>query len=220
MLSALSSHQSRSCESGYNCFFPAEHTKCTSSKPTRHPGSCPSNCPQTRKCSSWPPGVQQLLLPGRAHQMPHPQNQHATLAAAPKRTTAVQGRLRYNNYFFPAEHTKCTSSKPTRHPGSCPSNCPQTRKCSSWPPGVQQLLLPGRAHQVHILKTNTPPWQLPPNAQLQFKATYIPCQPPREPNNSSGSFSCKPGQHLFLAEHTKCHILKTNTSPWQLPPNA
>jgi hypothetical protein len=48
-----------------------------------------------------------------------------------------------------------------------------------------------------------------------------PGMPAAQMTNSSGGVGCEPGYNYFFpAEHTKCHILKTNTPPWQLPPNA
>ncbi|RFU78564.1 hypothetical protein TARUN_3658 [Trichoderma arundinaceum] len=34
---------------------------------------------------------------------------------------------------------------------------------------------PAEHAKAHVFKTNTPPWQLPPTAQIPFKAAHIPC---------------------------------------------
>ncbi|KAK5995460.1 hypothetical protein PT974_03867 [Cladobotryum mycophilum] len=45
--------------------------------------------------------------------------------------------------------------------------------------------------------------------------------PAAQMTNSTGGTGCEPGYNYFFpAEHTKAHIFKTNTPPWQLPPTA
>lgn len=45
--------------------------------------------------------------------------------------------------------------------------------------------------------------------------------PAAQMTNSSGGVGCEPGYNYFFpAEHTKCHIFRSNTPPWQLPPGA
>ncbi|KAM5345872.1 hypothetical protein ACJ41O_011733 [Fusarium nematophilum] len=60
----------------------------------------------------------------------------------------------------------------------------------------------------------------------------LPRQPQPHPNidsgmpaaqmtNSSGGVGCEPGYNYFFpAEHTKVHVFKSETPPWQLPANA
>ncbi|KAM3549016.1 hypothetical protein MY1884_008929 [Beauveria asiatica] len=48
-----------------------------------------------------------------------------------------------------------------------------------------------------------------------------PTMPAAQMTNSSGGVGCEPGYNYFFpAEHTKAHIFKTSTPPWQLPPTA
>ncbi|EQL03643.1 hypothetical protein OCS_00647 [Ophiocordyceps sinensis CO18] len=48
---------------------------------------------------------------------------------------------------------------------------------------------------------------------------YIdPSMPAAQMSNSTGGVGCEPGYNYFFApEHTKAHIFKSNTAPWQLP---
>ncbi|PON28714.1 hypothetical protein TGAM01_v202561 [Trichoderma gamsii] len=48
-----------------------------------------------------------------------------------------------------------------------------------------------------------------------------PTMPAAQMTNTTGGTGCEPGYNYFFpAEHTKAHIFKTNTPPWQLPPTA
>ncbi|KAM3428002.1 hypothetical protein NHJ13734_008763 [Beauveria thailandica] len=48
-----------------------------------------------------------------------------------------------------------------------------------------------------------------------------PTMPAAQMTNSSGGVGCEPGYNYFFpAEHTKAHVFKTSTPPWQLPPTA
>ncbi|OAA57747.1 hypothetical protein ISF_06988 [Cordyceps fumosorosea ARSEF 2679] len=48
-----------------------------------------------------------------------------------------------------------------------------------------------------------------------------PTMPAAHMTNSSGGVGCEPGYNYFFpAEHTKAHVFKTSTPPWQLPPTA
>lgn len=48
-----------------------------------------------------------------------------------------------------------------------------------------------------------------------------PAMPAAQMTNSSGGVGCEPGYNYFFpAEHTKAHIFKSSTPPWQLPPTA
>ncbi|KAF5023395.1 hypothetical protein F66182_4552 [Fusarium sp. NRRL 66182] len=45
--------------------------------------------------------------------------------------------------------------------------------------------------------------------------------PAAQLTNSSGGVGCEPGYNYFFpAEHTKVHVFKSDTPPWQLQPNA
>lgn len=45
--------------------------------------------------------------------------------------------------------------------------------------------------------------------------------PAAQMTNSSGGVGCEPGyNYFFAAEHTKVHVFKSDTPPWQLPVNA
>ncbi|KOS17769.1 hypothetical protein ESCO_002774 [Escovopsis weberi] len=45
--------------------------------------------------------------------------------------------------------------------------------------------------------------------------------PAAQMTNSTGGTGCEPGYNYFFpAEHTKAHVFKTATPPWQLPPTA
>lgn len=45
-----------------------------------------------------------------------------------------------------------------------------------------------------------------------------PTMPAAQMTNTSGGTGCEPGYNYFFpAEHTKAHIFRTNTPPWQLP---
>ncbi|KAF4126207.1 hypothetical protein GMORB2_1453 [Geosmithia morbida] len=45
--------------------------------------------------------------------------------------------------------------------------------------------------------------------------------PAAQMTNSSGGTGCEPGYNYFFpAEHTKCHVFRSSTPPWQLPPGA
>jgi hypothetical protein len=45
--------------------------------------------------------------------------------------------------------------------------------------------------------------------------------PAAQMTNTTGGTGCEPGYNYFFpAEHTKAHVFKTNTPPWQLPPTA
>lgn len=57
--------------------------------------------------------------------------------------------------------------------------------------------------------------------QPQPYPSIDPTMPAAQMTNSSGGVGCEPGYNYFFpAEHTKAHIFKTNTPPWQLPPTA
>ncbi|UKZ76561.1 hypothetical protein TrVFT333_004268 [Trichoderma virens FT-333] len=48
-----------------------------------------------------------------------------------------------------------------------------------------------------------------------------PTMPAAQMTNTTGGTGCEPGYNYFFpAEHTKAHVFKTNTPPWQLPPTA
>lgn len=48
-----------------------------------------------------------------------------------------------------------------------------------------------------------------------------PSMPAAQMTNSSGGVGCEPGYNYFFpAEHTKAHVFKSSTPPWQLPPTA
>lgn len=48
-----------------------------------------------------------------------------------------------------------------------------------------------------------------------------PAMPAAQMTNSSGGVGCEPGyNYFFAAEHTKIHVFKSDTPPWQLPANA
>ncbi|KAH7159637.1 hypothetical protein B0J13DRAFT_519093 [Dactylonectria estremocensis] len=48
-----------------------------------------------------------------------------------------------------------------------------------------------------------------------------PEMPAAQMTNSSGGVGCEPGYNYFFpASHTKVHVFKSNTSPWNLAPNA
>lgn len=48
-----------------------------------------------------------------------------------------------------------------------------------------------------------------------------PAMPAAQMTNTTGGTGCEPGYNYFFpAEHTKAHVFKTNTPPWQLPPTA
>ncbi|KAJ0328245.1 hypothetical protein COL5a_005016, partial [Colletotrichum fioriniae] len=56
-------------------------------------------------------------------------------------------------------------------------------------------------------------------------ATTLPTLDPRNPaahlSNSTGGTGCEPGYNYFFpAAHTKIHVFRTSTPPWQLPLNA
>ncbi|KAL6696615.1 hypothetical protein J3F84DRAFT_407421 [Trichoderma pleuroticola] len=98
--------------------------------------------------------------------------------------------------------------------------------------GVPQYVVPGAGY---------PPAQ-GPSAGYYTQQTYsyqpngtgnmLPRQPQPYPNidptmpaaqmtNTTGGTGCEPGYNYFFpAEHTKAHVFKTNTPPWQLPPTA
>ncbi|KAK4077161.1 uncharacterized protein Triagg1_4128 [Trichoderma aggressivum f. europaeum] len=98
--------------------------------------------------------------------------------------------------------------------------------------GVPQYVVPGAGY---------PPTQ-GPTAGYYTQQTYsyqpngtgnmLPRQPQPYPNidptmpaaqmtNTTGGTGCEPGYNYFFpAEHTKAHVFKTNTPPWQLPPTA
>lgn len=47
-----------------------------------------------------------------------------------------------------------------------------------------------------------------------------PAMPAAQMTNSTGGVGCEPGYNYFFAsEHTKVHVFKSTTAPWQLPPN-
>ncbi|KAK1251874.1 hypothetical protein MKX07_007353 [Trichoderma sp. CBMAI-0711] len=98
-------------------------------------------------------------------------------------------------------------------------------------PGVPQYAAPGY-----------PPFQQGPAAGFYTQQSFsyqpngtgnmLPRQPQPYPNidptmpaaqmtNTTGGTGCEPGYNYFFpAEHTKAHIFKTNTPPWQLPSTA
>ncbi|ETR98294.1 hypothetical protein M419DRAFT_89037 [Trichoderma reesei RUT C-30] len=98
-------------------------------------------------------------------------------------------------------------------------------------PGVPQYAVPGY-----------PPFQQAPAAGFYTQQSFsyqpngtgnmLPRHPQPYPNidstmpaaqmtNTTGGTGCEPGYNYFFpAEHTKAHIFKTNTPPWQLPPTA
>ncbi|KAH0492709.1 hypothetical protein TgHK011_007650 [Trichoderma gracile] len=98
-------------------------------------------------------------------------------------------------------------------------------------PGVPQYAVPGY-----------PPFQQGPSAGFYTQQSFsyqpngtgnmLPRQPQPYPNidptmpaaqmtNTTGGTGCEPGYNYFFpAEHTKAHIFKTNTPPWQLPSTA
>lgn len=48
-----------------------------------------------------------------------------------------------------------------------------------------------------------------------------PTMPAAQMTNTTGGTGCEPGYNYFFpAEHTKAHVFKTNTPPWQLPHTA
>lgn len=48
-----------------------------------------------------------------------------------------------------------------------------------------------------------------------------PTMPAAQMTNSSGGTGCEPGYNYFFpAEHTKAHVFRTTTAPWQLPATA
>lgn len=48
-----------------------------------------------------------------------------------------------------------------------------------------------------------------------------PTMPAAQMTNSTGGVGCEPGYNLFFAaEHTKAHVFRSNTPPWQLPATA
>ncbi|KAJ4155576.1 hypothetical protein LMH87_000814 [Akanthomyces muscarius] len=48
-----------------------------------------------------------------------------------------------------------------------------------------------------------------------------PTMPAAQMTNSSGGVGCEPGYNYFFpAEHTKAHVFRSSTPPWQLPPTA
>ncbi|PFH63257.1 hypothetical protein XA68_15891 [Ophiocordyceps unilateralis] len=57
--------------------------------------------------------------------------------------------------------------------------------------------------------------------QPQPWPTIDPTMPAAQMTNSSGGVGCEPGYNYFFhAEHTKAHILQSNTPPWRLPATA
>ncbi|KAG6015094.1 hypothetical protein E4U54_004247 [Claviceps lovelessii] len=57
--------------------------------------------------------------------------------------------------------------------------------------------------------------------QAQPWPTIDPTMPAAQMTNSTGGVGCEPGYTLFFAaEHTKAHIFRSNTPPWQLPATA
>ncbi|GJC99969.1 hypothetical protein ColKHC_08795 [Colletotrichum higginsianum] len=73
---------------------------------------------------------------------------------------------------------------------------------------------------------NTYPLQ--PGGQASYGARAaqgLPTLDPRNPaahlGNSTGGTGCEPGYNYFFpAAHTKIHVFRTSTPPWQLPANA
>ncbi|EXF73973.1 hypothetical protein CFIO01_05799 [Colletotrichum fioriniae PJ7] len=111
----------------------------------------------------------------------------------------------YGTYYYPAT----TSYQP--YPGSA---------AYAWPgSGIQQ-------QGSYYPQPGTYPLQ--PGGQATYTprtATTLPTLDPRNPaahlSNSTGGTGCEPGYNYFFpAAHTKIHVFRTSTPPWQLPLNA
>ncbi|ATY65697.1 hypothetical protein A9K55_001615 [Cordyceps militaris] len=89
------------------------------------------------------------------------------------------------------------------------------------PPMAQHPMHPGgfQTQQTFSYQPNGAGNLLP--RQPQPYPVIDPTMPAAQMTNSSGGVGCEPGYNYFFpAEHTKAHIFKTSTPPWQLPPTA
>lgn len=89
------------------------------------------------------------------------------------------------------------------------------------PPMAQHPMHPGgfQTQQTFSYQPNGAGNMLP--RQPQPYPVIDPTMPAAQMTNSSGGVGCEPGYNYFFpAEHTKAHIFKTSTPPWQLPPTA
>ncbi|KAL7959401.1 hypothetical protein V8C34DRAFT_313398 [Trichoderma compactum] len=98
--------------------------------------------------------------------------------------------------------------------------------------GVPQFVVPGAgyphaqgptagyyAQQTYSYQPNGTGNMLP--RQPQPYPNIDPTMPAAQMTNTTGGTGCEPGYNYFFpAEHTKAHVFKTNTPPWQLPPTA
>ncbi|OLN87669.1 hypothetical protein CCHL11_05633 [Colletotrichum chlorophyti] len=114
----------------------------------------------------------------------------------------------YGNYYYPSyPYVSYPAAAPTPYPGSTAYTWPNMH---APPPGGY----------------NTYPLQ--PGGQSQYAARTaqgFPALDPRNPaaqlSNSTGGTGCEPGYNYFFpAAHTKIHVFRTSTPPWQLPANA
>ncbi|OHF02073.1 hypothetical protein CORC01_02652 [Colletotrichum orchidophilum] len=121
----------------------------------------------------------------------------------------------YGNYYYPA---------PTYQ------SYPVAPATAAAPyPGSTAYAWPGAQHQQGYYPPPPPgtyPFQ--PGGQSTYAARTaqgLPALDPRNPaatlSNSTGGTGCEPGYNYFFpAAHTKIHVFRTTTPPWQLPTNA
>ncbi|KAJ6786160.1 hypothetical protein PWT90_00722 [Aphanocladium album] len=102
-----------------------------------------------------------------------------TPAPSPVTVPAAAGFYAQQTFSYqPNGHGNVLPRQPQPHPVIDPSmpaaQMTNTTGGTGCEPGYNYFF-PAEHTKAHVFKTPKPPWQLPPTAQIQFKATHIPC---------------------------------------------